>query len=221
MFLDNKYTKKYMLLIDSRKKMKRNRGDGAIYDSHHIIPKCMGGSNEKSNKVLLTPREHFICHLLLTKMVDSPLYRRSMYCALVRFLGKNSDKNSVSKNSRTYQMIIEKNRLYMTGRNNPFYGKTHSDETRKKISNYNKQHQLKEKNPFYGKTHSEYTKNLMSKLRSIPIKVYFEDGTVEEFSQYKFLGPYLGMSEHLGCKLCKPKYSYLLPKYKIKRIKKL
>lgn len=192
-----------------------------MYDSHHIIPKCMCGSNLESNKILLTPREHFIVHLLLTRMVDTPKHKRSLYYALVRFLGKNSQKSLVSINSRTYQHIIEQNRKYLMGSNNPFYGKTHSEETKKYISEFNKNYQLGSKNPFYGKTHSDETKKLLSKLRSQPIKVYFEDGTIQEFSQYKFLGTYLGKSEHLGCKLCKPQYNYLLSNYKIVKIEKL
>lgn len=36
-------------------------------ETHHIIPKSVGGSNDKSNLVCLTAREHFIAHLLLTK----------------------------------------------------------------------------------------------------------------------------------------------------------
>jgi len=31
-------------------------------ERHHIIPKCMGGNNEKDNLVYLTAREHFIIH---------------------------------------------------------------------------------------------------------------------------------------------------------------
>jgi len=209
-----------MLIIDSRKRMKRKRRNGVIYDSHHIIPKCMGGSNDKSNKVLLTPREHFIVHRLLTKMVDSP-YKKSMYCAIVRFLGKNADRSLIKKNSRTYQNIIEQNRKHMSGVNNPFYGKTHSKETREFISKFNKEYQLGNKNPFYGKEHTVETKKLLSELKSNPIRVYFENGNIENFTQYKFLGTYLGMSEHLGCKLCKPQYHYLLSKYKIIKIEKL
>lgn len=34
-------------------------------EHHHIIPKCMGGTDDKSNIVSLTPREHFIAHWLL------------------------------------------------------------------------------------------------------------------------------------------------------------
>lgn len=36
-------------------------------ERHHIIPKCMGGSNDKSNLVLLPVRAHFIAHYLLHK----------------------------------------------------------------------------------------------------------------------------------------------------------
>ena len=34
-------------------------------EKHHIVPKCLGGSNDKSNIVKLTAREHFLCHWLL------------------------------------------------------------------------------------------------------------------------------------------------------------
>ena len=37
-------------------------------EKHHIIPKSMGGNNSNENIAILTAREHFVCHLLLTKM---------------------------------------------------------------------------------------------------------------------------------------------------------
>lgn len=37
------------------------------FEKHHIIPKCLGGSDKKSNFVLFTPREHVIAHRLLWK----------------------------------------------------------------------------------------------------------------------------------------------------------
>lgn len=39
---------------------------------HHIIPKSIGGSDFPDNLVLLTGREHFIAHLLLTKIHKNP-----------------------------------------------------------------------------------------------------------------------------------------------------
>jgi hypothetical protein len=35
------------------------------HELHHILPKCMGGNNNKTNLVRLTLREHYVCHLLL------------------------------------------------------------------------------------------------------------------------------------------------------------
>lgn len=38
------------------------------YETHHIVPKCMGGSDDQSNLVRLTYREHLIAHVLLSKI---------------------------------------------------------------------------------------------------------------------------------------------------------
>lgn len=37
-------------------------------ETHHILPKCMGGTNDAFNLVVLTPEEHFLAHLLLVKI---------------------------------------------------------------------------------------------------------------------------------------------------------
>jgi hypothetical protein len=39
-----------------------------VYEQHHIIPVCLGGTDDISNLVLLRPREHFIVHYLLWKI---------------------------------------------------------------------------------------------------------------------------------------------------------
>lgn len=35
---------------------------------HHIVPRCIGGTDDKTNLVRLTAREHFVAHQLLVKM---------------------------------------------------------------------------------------------------------------------------------------------------------
>lgn len=45
----------------------RWKGDGNYYEKHHIIPRCLNGTDDNKNLVLLTAREHFICHWLLFK----------------------------------------------------------------------------------------------------------------------------------------------------------
>lgn len=41
--------------------------DGYV-ERHHIIPKCMGGTNHRKNIVKLTAEEHYVAHQLLHKM---------------------------------------------------------------------------------------------------------------------------------------------------------
>jgi hypothetical protein len=43
----------------------RFRSGGTYYEKHHIIPKCLDGTNANINITLLTAREHYIAHRLL------------------------------------------------------------------------------------------------------------------------------------------------------------
>lgn len=49
-----------------------NRGKNRILttytESHHILPKCMGGTDDLDNLVKLTPEEHYVAHQLLAKI---------------------------------------------------------------------------------------------------------------------------------------------------------
>ena len=68
------YQKVYDSIIDRAKQEKRRKNRGTYYEAHHIIPKCLNGNNEPTNLVLLTAREHFICHWLLSRIhPDNPL----------------------------------------------------------------------------------------------------------------------------------------------------
>jgi hypothetical protein len=37
-------------------------------ERHHEMPRCLGGSDEKDNRVMLTAAEHYVSHLLLVRM---------------------------------------------------------------------------------------------------------------------------------------------------------
>jgi hypothetical protein len=52
------------------------------YETHHIIPKSLGGSDDGDNLVNLTYREHFLVHWILTKIHTSGKPRASMWAAL-------------------------------------------------------------------------------------------------------------------------------------------
>ena len=118
-FLENKYTKWYFNII-------RNANPTTSYvEKHHIIPKCIGGSDHRENIVSLTAREHFVCHLLLTKMTTGKV-KQAMCWAVGKFaqVNKNQQRNFTSWE---YQKIRENISFARTG-------KKHSDESRKKMS---------------------------------------------------------------------------------------
>lgn len=70
------YEKLYNEIIENAIKLNRKRNQGIYLEEHHILPRCKAGTNDKNNLVMLTAREHFLCHKLLHKMfpTDSKLY---------------------------------------------------------------------------------------------------------------------------------------------------
>jgi len=46
----------------------KNRKISGYTETHHIIPKCLGGTNEKENLVKLTAKEHWLIHQLLCEI---------------------------------------------------------------------------------------------------------------------------------------------------------
>ena len=63
-----------------------SKKDSPSSESHHIIPRCMGGGDEASNLVRLSPREHFVVHKLLYKSYRTKGLAYA-YVALVRMKG--------------------------------------------------------------------------------------------------------------------------------------
>lgn len=74
-FIDNKYARWYYNIVNTAK----SRTIAGYTEKHHIIPKSCGGNNCKTNLVKLTAKEHFICHLLLTKAVSVEVKFKMVY----------------------------------------------------------------------------------------------------------------------------------------------
>ncbi len=158
MFIKNKYYKWYFALM--KKSQERGLVD-VLSEKHHIIPKCMGGSNKKNNKVDLTLREHYIAHLLLPKFVSSSADRSKMIYAFFRFGGRKTESRTTSKMYKRMRKVYTKS---VSGKGNPFYGKRHTTETLRKISGKN--HHM------YGKKHTEES---ISKMQVNTIKRFGAD----------------------------------------------
>lgn len=105
-FINNKYTKWYFNIICNAKS--RISESSAYYENHHIIPKSLSGSNDKNNLVRLTGKEHFICHILLTKMTNGKDKSKMIFAANMmsnNFGGKTGKRHIVS--GAIYQKLKE------------------------------------------------------------------------------------------------------------------
>jgi hypothetical protein len=97
------YVRIYNDIIENRKRVNFS-GYGEF---HHILPKSLGGSNDASNLVRLTAREHFICHLLLTKIHKGSENYFSMvmaFCMMYRVKSSNQERYI---SSRDYSELRE------------------------------------------------------------------------------------------------------------------
>ena len=103
-------------------------------ETHHILPRCLGGTNEQTNLVKLTAREHYIAHLLLAKIYNT----YGMYAAVIYMQTGRLKNRKFKFNSRLYQKIREElaNKMSqkMKGKTPWIKGRHHSEESRKKIS---------------------------------------------------------------------------------------
>ncbi len=85
-----------LILSCGTKKKPKNR----YTERHHIVPKCMGGTNEASNLVYLPSRVHFICHRLLCKIHPTNTRLKFAFWAMCNQLGGDVDrKYKVSSNT--------------------------------------------------------------------------------------------------------------------------
>ena len=84
------YQKIYDMIIEKRKS---DIPDGYV-EKHHIIPRCLGGSDDSTNLVKLTAREHFICHMLLMKIYedDAIIYPKMTKAVICMFRSSSSQE---------------------------------------------------------------------------------------------------------------------------------
>ena len=89
--IPNKYTKWYRNIISLS--ILRSNLNGYV-EKHHILPRSLGGTDDKSNLAILSAREHFMCHLLLTKMLTG-INKQKMWYALKFIINSTKNKNQL------------------------------------------------------------------------------------------------------------------------------
>ena len=101
-FIQNKYTNWYNNIITTAQA--RTLPKNIYIERHHIIPRSLGGNNEQSNLVKLTAREHFVCHLLLTKMTIGRMrYKMSKALTMIMSIRRVGDRTNYSITSKWYE----------------------------------------------------------------------------------------------------------------------
>ena len=168
------YLRHYNLLVEKAK----NRILDSKSETHHIVPRCMGGSNDASNLVDLTPEEHYVAHQMLVKL--NPGNLKLLFAANMMTVSNSGQV----RNNKQYGWLKRQLAEARTGqpgrkwtdeekkkRSDEYKGrpgKLHSEESKKKIgkSSLGRTHTLESKDKISkagsGKIRTEETKNNIS-----------------------------------------------------------
>lgn len=156
------------------------------HERHHIIPKCVGGTNDKDNLIDLFLREHFEAHRLLALENQD---NEKLVCAWWVMSHDRKGRNITAEEYEEARIAIKQS---ISGEKHPMYGKHPSDSARQKMSDSRKGKRLSEETkqkisdshkgkhegennsmygrrgadcPNYGKHHSEEARKKMSEAR--------------------------------------------------------
>lgn len=140
-FIDNKYLHLYNKIIETAKSREKLN---CYTEKHHIIPRSLSGTDDSNNLVVLTGREHFICHRLLVKITEGKSQSKMIFalnCMMNRY---NKTMERYSPNSTVYEYlriklseahrIIGRTPKHIEAIKRTHTGKYVSPDTRKKMS---------------------------------------------------------------------------------------
>lgn len=144
------------------------------HERHHILPKCIGGTDDEENLIDLFAREHYIAHKLLA--LENPENYSLLYAWNMMSHCVNSKNNNREKVNEEQYELLRKNFREASSKINK--GKILTEEHKRKIGESNKgkivSEETKEKmrknhadysngkHPMYGKHHTEQSKRNMS-----------------------------------------------------------
>jgi hypothetical protein len=66
--------------------------ENGYFETHHIIPRCLGGSDDPSNLTRLSPEEHYVAHQLLVKL--NPGHAGLIWAATLMTKGASGRQNN-------------------------------------------------------------------------------------------------------------------------------
>lgn len=133
------------------------------HERHHILPKCMGGTDEEDNLIDLFAREHFMAHKLLAlENRDNDKLVYAWWC-MAFMKSHNHLRQELTQDE--YEEVKVALSETMKGEGHPFYGKHHTEEARKKIREAHK-----------GKSHTKKTRKKISESNGRKIVQFTKTG---------------------------------------------
>lgn len=136
------HKKHYDLLV--QKAQQRPKLTGYV-ERHHIVPKAMSGSDDATNLVALTAREHCLAHLLLAHIYDSEemWFAANMMSRLHRITSRAYETAKIKRSKLMRERMI--------GANNPMFNNGDKCHLKGKSG---------EKHPMFGRKNEGVTKRL-------------------------------------------------------------
>ena len=160
---EEKYDEYINRILESRENKKVNKSQ----QNHHILPKSLGGNNDKDNLIWLYLIEHTYAHILLSKKFPN----NSGLAYAAHCMGKKQE-NFLSGEELDFiaQRNSENQRKRVSGEGNPMFGKHHTKESKEKNAKSQKGRCAGEKNPMYGvhlcgELHPRYGKEISKEQR--------------------------------------------------------
>jgi len=154
-FQETKYITWYFNIIEKALSENRTYISGT-HERHHILPRSLFPEykNDKKNLVILTFREHFICHVLLWKHYKKikdkkAIIKTGHVLVKIKYFSLTGRKYEIAKKAQSEARLLE--------------GSTITDEGRKRISK-----RMKEKNP------AKEIKLCPHCKREVPVNNYYQ-----------------------------------------------
>jgi len=121
----------YQRIHDAIINRARSRTLQGYRERHHVIPRCLGGTNETENLVDLTAREHFIVHKLLCEMYPTESKLVYAYWMMSRTVSNSKYKREYHISNREYERVKQ---LFSEVSSKQQKGKSLTDEHKKALS---------------------------------------------------------------------------------------
>lgn len=130
------------------------------HERHHIMPRCMYGTDDEDNLIDLYAHEHFIAHKLLAE--ENPENSKLVYAWWMMANVQSGNQQRVVSPEEYEAAKKTFAQVHSAAVSEALKGHAVSDEARAKISQ-NHADVSAEKNPMYGKRHTDEAKFKVSK----------------------------------------------------------